>query len=408
MPDILGRGGDTEPRRWPRRAAVIAAALLVATVLIVEHLPRSRPATPPTASPAATPPAAATPAPLPISAPVAAGLAHDEGGLSGPTLPWDASLRLPVTGAQPVWLSPASGRTEPIRGLPRDPSGYQFTQVGGGWAVQALSAARPVCGNCAGPPLPVYFLAERAAAATPVGVATDVAPGAATGTLWLTSYPAGADLSAAVGLAREVRVTGAAAGAAVRLPAGYLIARATDRGLLLESAAQGAGAADFELWDPATSRAGRTFTGVVAASAGEIAWAPRCATACQVQVLDLGTGRPTTVTLPGVSSAASAAFSPDGSLLALEVSFYNGGDGGQLATQLDVASAASGRVTVVPGTWVSSDALAGFGWPAGGDTLIAELSFTTRVQVASWRPGNTRLSVAAIRPGPSSSSLIVG
>jgi hypothetical protein len=125
-------------------------------------------------------------------------------------------------------------------------------------------------------------------------------------------------------------------------------------------------------------------------------------------VLDLGTGRQTTVALPGVSSAASAAFSPDGRLLAVEVSFYNGGDGGQLATQLDVASAASGRVRVVPGTWVSSDALAGFGWPAASDTLIAELSFTTRVQVASWQPGTARLAVAAIRPGQNSASLIVG
>ena len=203
-------------------------------------------------------------------------------------------------------------------------------------------------------------------------------------------------------------MTGAPAGAQLRLPAGYLIDRATDRGLLLAAAAQGQGAASFELWDPATSRAGRAFTGVVAASAGEIAWTPRCAAVCQVQVLDLGTGRQTTVTLPGVSSAASGAFSPDGSLLALEVSFYNGGDGGQLATQLDVASAASGRVTVVPGTWVSSDALAGFGWPAAGNTLIAELSFTTRVQVASWQPGTARLAVAAIRPGQNSASLIVG
>ena len=127
-----------------------------------------------------------------------------------------------------------------------------------------------------------------------------------------------------------------------------------------------------------------------------------------MQVLDLATGRQTTVALPGVSSAADAAFSPDGAFLALEVSFYNGGDGGQLATQLDVASAASGRLTVVPGTWMSSDALAGFGWPAASDTLIAELSFTTKVQVASWRPGAPRLAVAAIRPGRNSASLIVG
>ena len=79
-----------------------------------------------------------------------------------------------------------------------------------------------------------------------------------------------------------------------------------------------------------------------------------------------------------------------------------------VAAQLDVASTASGRLAVVPRTFVSSDALAGFGWPAASDTLIAELSFTARVQVASWRPGAARLAVAAVRPGQDSASLVVG
>jgi hypothetical protein len=403
MPDILGQGGDREPRRWPRLVAVLAV-LVLAAVLIVTHLPRSRPA-PPRPRPAS---AAGGRAPLPISAPVAAGLAGQPSGISGPTLPWDASLRLPVTGAQPFWFWPATGRTERIRGLPRDRYGYQFIRAGGGWAVRAGSGTNQGCGNCAGPAQPVYFLPNGAGGVTEAGLAGGVAPGAAAGTLWLTSYPAAADLSTAAGLAREVSVTGAAAGPPVRLPAGYVIDQATDRGLLLTPAAQGPGATTYELWNPATARAGRRFAGVVAASANEVAWAPPCAPGCRVQVLDLGTGRQTTVALPGVSSAASAAFSPDGRLLALEVSFYNGGDGGQLATQLDVASPASGRVTMVPGTWVSSDALAGFGWPAAGNTLIAELSFTTRVQVASWQPGSARLAVAAIRPGQNSASLIVG
>ena len=127
-----------------------------------------------------------------------------------------------------------------------------------------------------------------------------------------------------------------------------------------------------------------------------------------MQVLDLSTGRRTIVALPGVSSAASAAFSPGGDFLALEVSFYNGADEGALATQLDVASIASGRLTVVPGTWASSDALIGFGWLAGGDSRIAELSFTTKVQVTSWSPGAPRLAVTALRPGQDSDSLVLG
>ena len=187
-----------------------------------------------------------------------------------------------------------------------------------------------------------------------------------------------------------------------------MIDQATDRGLLLAPVTQRPGPPAYTLWDTAGAQPGRTFPGVIAASAGEIAWAPACDPLCRVQVLDLATGRRTTLALPGVSSAANAAFSPDGDFLALEVSFYNGGDDGALATQLDVASVASGRLTVVPGTWASSDALVSFGWPVGGDSLIAELSFTTKVQVTSWRPGATRLAVAGIRPGPDSASLIVG
>jgi hypothetical protein len=79
-----------------------------------------------------------------------------------------------------------------------------------------------------------------------------------------------------------------------------------------------------------------------------------------------------------------------------------------VATQFVVASVATGHLTVVPGTWASSDALVGFGWPAASNSLIAELSFTTKVQLALWRPGTTRLTVAVIRPGRNSASLVVG
>jgi hypothetical protein len=75
--------------------------------------------------------------------------------------------------------------------------------------------------------------------------------------------------------------------------------------------------------------------------------------------------------------------------------------------QLQLVSIASGRLTVVPQTWVSSDALVGFGWPTSGDSLVAELSFTTKVQVASWRPGASRLALAVLRLRQSS-ALVIG
>jgi hypothetical protein len=62
---------------------------------------------------------------------------------------------------------------------------------------------------------------------------------------------------------------------------------------------------------------------------------------------------------------------------------------------------------VVPGIQVSSDALVSFGWPARGDDLVTELSFLTKVQVASWHPGARQLAVAVVNPGRRFGSLIL-
>jgi hypothetical protein len=406
MRDILSQGEDRQPGRRPRLLAATAVLAAVLTVVIVQHLPRHR------AAPARPPRAAATARPGPPAGSAAAlpapGLPGEPDGVIGQGVLRDGSLRLPVSGAQPAWFWPATGRMQPVAGLPPERSGYLFARAGGGWAIQPEPAAAPGCGSCAGPPRPVYFLADRAQSVTRIGVADEIAPGGTAGGLWLTSYPQGADMSTAAGTAREVSVAGAPLTPPLRLPAGYLIDRATDRGLLLAPAIQRRGTTAYKLWDPAAPHASRTFDGVIAAGATGIAWTPRCARRCLVHVLDLRTGRATVVRLPAGSSAANGAFSPDGGFLALQVSFGSGGDGGALAMQLEVASAATGRLTVVPGTWVSSDALVGFGWPASGDSLVAELSFTTKVQVASWRPGAARLAVAVIKRGQESASLIVG
>jgi hypothetical protein len=401
MDDILSQGGDREPGRWPRRLVAIAV-LVVLAVVVVRHLPPDRDALPPRPAMAVT----ADPIQLAGLGAGAAGLLDQAGGITGPTLPWASGLRLPATGEQPAWFWPVTDRVEPIGGLPRDRSGYEFTRVGGGWAVQPRSAAQLGCGGCAGLPLPVYFLADHAQSVTRVGTADKVAPAATAGALWLTSYLPGADLSTAAGTAQQVGVAGAPLGPQLRLPAGYVIGQATDRGLLLAPVTRRGGRPIYALWDVAAAQVSRTFDGVIAASASEIAWTPRCAPACRVHVVDLATGRDTVVGLPRGSSATDGAFSPDGRFLALQVSFGSGGDGG-VAGQLEVASVASGRLTVVPGTRASGGALDGFGWPADGDSLVAELSFAIKVQLASWHPGAARLAVAVIRPGQPI-SLIVG
>jgi hypothetical protein len=43
-----------------------------------------------------------------------------------------------------------------------------------------------------------------------------------------------------------------------------------------------------------------------------------------------------------------------------------------------------------------------------GDSLVAEFSFTTKVQLASWDPGASRPAVTVIQPGPTEAALVLG
>ena len=410
--DILSQGDDREPRQWPRGPWVIVAVVLAVIAGVVYLvLPRHQqaPSATPPVTPSATAPPSAIPSPIVISGNlVIPGQPPERDGIILRSLPWGDSLRLPVAGTQPAWFWPATGRSEPIAGLPADSAGYQFTRVDGGWAVQADSAAKIACDDCAGFAMPVWFLADGARSATRAGTATLVAPAAGARALWLTSYPPGANATNAVGRAREVGPTGALLQPAVTLPAGYVIEQGTDRGLLLAPTNPVSGTGLDRLWNPGSQHASRTFDQVVAASATEIASAPPCALTCTVRVLDLATGRNTVVRLPAGDSPSSGAFSPSGGFLALQLTSENTGDGGALAVRLEVASVASGRLTPVPGTFASSDALAGFGWPADSDSLVAEFNFESTTQLTSWHPGASGLTLAVVKPGRTQASLIIG
>jgi len=387
--DIISQGRDREPGPWPRRLAVIAALAVVVAAGggFLTLAPRHD-------------------APPLSHRSIAMSLPPEPEGIAGPTLAWDRDLRLLAAGARPAWFSPATGRAEPIEGLPADRSGYQFTRVPGGWAVQAAPALPAGCGSCAGPPAPVWIISDGARSATMLGTASLVAPGATDGTVWLTSYPAGASMATAAGTAWEAGATGTPS-RPVRLPPGYAIVQGTERGLLLAPASQQPGTADV-LWGSFPLKASPVFSGVIAADPDEIAWTSQCTASACVRVLNLATGRRTEVALPAGSSAVNAAFSPDGGFLALELSIGSHGDGGELGMRLEVAPVTSGRLTPVPGTWVSSDALIGFGWPAADDTLVARFSFTTKMQLASWHPGARSLAVTIIAPGSNELSLILG
>jgi hypothetical protein len=184
----------------------------------------------------------------------------------------------------------ATGRTVPIRGLPPVAS-YQLIAIAGGWAAQPFPSGDVGCDTCAHRPLPVYYVADGARAASRIGAADYTAPAATPGALWLVSYRRGADMSTAVGGAQEIGVTGATLGSRLRLPAGYVIDQGTRAGLLLvQEQQQGSSPLRYELWDPGTRRVTRSFVNLIAAGPAEIAWMPGCTGSCRVHVLNLSGG----------------------------------------------------------------------------------------------------------------------
>jgi len=390
----------TEFGGWPRPPAWVWAIAAVATVAVLAGVIVAR-----------TGPHRATPTSAVTSPAAAAG----NGGLRmpprkparmvGQPLPREAGVRLMLGGRRPAWLWAATGKTEPIRGLPRRGNGYQLIRVASGWAALPFPG-NASCDNCAPRPMPAYYIADGSRDASRLGAADFVAPAAATGAVWLISYHAGAAMPATRGTAQEVSVSGAALGPRRRLPRGYVIDQGTASSLLLVSA-PGTAAVRYQFWDPGTRRVSRRFPDLIAVSSSAIAWAPTCTARCSVQVLNLGSGRDRVIPLPGRSQAYAGAFSPDGRLLALQVTARVGASGRIEATRLVVAAVADGRLTAVPGTTIGAGIGVDFGWQAGSGRLVADVGLRDAWQVAVWRPGDARLYVAVTR-APANSWPVVG
>ena len=403
--DIISQGQERPPGLSRRRKLLIAAAvLIVAALAVAEHLPHNGARAHHVSTGGVQYGGGEAIIKLRAEAPTG------PSGILGVHVKVPEGIRLPRTGAQPAWYWPGPGSARPIGGLPYDRFGYVFTRVGGGWAIQPDPVGPAGCDNCPGPPVPVYYLGNQSPSAVRLGSGTMAAPGASAGLVWLTSFAAGRELGTRPGLAREYTdiAPGEALGRAVSLPYGYTIGEGTPRGLLLVPITeQTSGDADI-LWNPASHRVLRSFEGVIALSPGQVAMTPPCTATCPVHVYNLTTGRTNVLRLPSGDTATDGDFSPDGRFLALQVSVGDDGDDGALALQLEVADTTSARLAVVPHTWVSSDALEGFGWPGNGDTLAAELTFATRVQVAVWNPARHRLSVADVRSRDYPAALVLG
>lgn len=401
MADILSHGPDPdrEPPRWTSpRALTVAGVIGVAVVLLVRGIiawsaPHSRTGQP--SVPAATPRAGPGPAvPYGVTVNRAAG-PKEPTQFTGVTMT-STGNRLLLTGPRPGWLWTATGRFQPIAGLPRWQPGYGFTRVTGGWAVQRYSPPQVRCQVCDAPPA-VYFLANQQTRATVVGAAYDASAAASPGELWLTAYLPEADIDAASGTAQEVSLAGRAVGPPVQLPAGYVIDRAVRGGLLLAPYAPAMAPVRDELWDPATGRVIRDFTNVIAASADQVAW-QACPAWCPLQILRLPRGTASIIRLPHGTWADGGTFSSDGRLLAIQVSTAIRPDEFAAATRLEVINTANAHLTALPGALISSLIGVSFGWQTRGDRLVAALVRPSGVvQLASWQPGDTQLRVQTIR-----------
>lgn len=394
--DVISQGDDRPPRHGLRRLLAGAALVALAVLVVVRHLPNDHPGSD---GPAGRP-----------NQPRAGSSALPPSGIIGKTAAWAPDARLPRSGSSPDWFWPALGRVAPILGLPSARVGYGFTRLAGGWAIQPDPPGQARCANCDAP-RPIFYLADRARRAVLVTRANKVAPAAVKGQMWLTTYGPGPGTGRRTGIAQRYDGSGAKIGAPVTLPNGYEITQGTRRGLLLVSMSlDGEGNSD-QLWNPATGRILHRFNGVVAVNATAVAYAPPCVQTCPVHVFNLASGRQAIVKMRPTDTASAGVFSPDGRFLALEISRGNGdvSDDGTSATQLEVASAATGHAMVVPHIFVSSDALAGFGWPGSQDDLVAEFRLDSRVQITFWDPvARGNVAVADINPADDPAALVIG
>jgi len=204
----------------------------VAALVVVEHLPHSAPVR-------HRRPVFTAVQPARISFPVlisVQGPVTRPNGTAGPTVVRVGTERLALTGPQLSWFWPARGRIRPISGFAAEQPGYEFTRLDGGWVVVPAEVGSPSPGSAAS----VFYLPDGARTARLLGVANQVAPAQTSNALWLVSYPAHADPTQAVGMAREYTTSGRPVGQAVPLPTGYELLRGTKGGLLLQPVAPSA------------------------------------------------------------------------------------------------------------------------------------------------------------------------
>ncbi|HET7015489.1 MAG TPA: hypothetical protein VFI65_16345 [Streptosporangiaceae bacterium] len=246
MEDIISQGGERRPPDRRRRLVAALALVAVATLVVVEHLPHAGPVRHRRHYFTAVQPARIS-FPVTIRVQEPATLPN---GITGPTVIWVGTERLALTGPQASWFWPAQGHIRPITGFAAEQPGYEFTRLGGGWVVVPAEVGSPSPGSAA----PVFYLPDGVRTAKLLAVANQVAPAETSNTLWLVIYPAHADPTMAVGVARQYTTSGRPVGLPVPLPTGYELLRGAKGGLLLQPVAPSASGTKILLWNPRTRR----------------------------------------------------------------------------------------------------------------------------------------------------------
>ena len=399
MAEVLSSGPDQgwesdaalPPRRPPPRWLSSAGAVLLALALTVLAVrdgtgrPRSAPEATEARPPAPAPRVIGTGAPERTGPPPAAAVHRLDGDPgAGP-----AGVRLLVGGSVPGVLDARTGLVTPLPGL-RPPAGAVVgLRRGRGFTVALVPSRGEVASRA--------VLLPDAGGAVELGMVQDVLP-MRDGTLLTTVCLAGTGGGCVVGsrtAAGEVRWSR-------RTRGGLTPLRDTPYGLLtLHYLDEVTGSLRLE--DPRTGRAiaglGRAAT-VLAATDRLIAWqADGCRSGCPVLVTDLAGGRQRV--LPAAAGRpVSGAFSPDGLRLALGFEGF-GVDDPDLARERD------GYLAVLdlrrPG-WIRAPGLttgAGIAplpvWTPAGDRLLIATGDGLVARVASWLPGDRRVTVVPVR-----------
>lgn len=385
MADVVSSGfgegseddGGGRPR-WLAGAVVLALAAGLG-ILALRQGTDGPPEPAPAAAPSAPRPAPAGPADLPPEA------VYRLDGVPGPG---PAGTRLLVGGRRPGVLDAATGRLTPLPAPGLRPGEDAYVRRGRGYTVVLAGAGTRPLAEAA-------LVPDGGGARVPLGAATDALP-LRDGTVLTVACPPGGDPACTV--SARTRSGGTAWTRAAAGPLGLLAD--TPAGLVATSARKGS--TELRLVEPRSGRTLRSYgtaSSVLAVSDRRLAWVPAgCPYACPVLVADLADGR--TRRLPAVAGvAATGAFSADSRRLAVGFAGLHAQDparsqprdGYAAVIDLDrvgwlhAPGLSTGPKSAPVPLW-SRDRL-----------LLAVTDGTGAGRVASWDPGEPRLTVLPVR-----------